>query len=312
MSSSTRLPVPASPRAQRPIDPYRNPVAFQRVLSELHHAENAALEGFRLLADPAMVDGNHVYRRALRVLIRDEAKHIVDIEQMIDLLGVEGGVLPPSPATARFWREWRDGKVFAFPLKQSVAALFCLLSEGIGFVALHSLAQAVTDPALRARLQANVEDEKMHVRLSLHILGQALAEERSSTKELMLYAMTYGLMARKALRAHRATAEAIGLDFDALVSTSMRFLRDLFVEVFERAGRWRTAAFLRRLPRVLWSTKLARLVYYGLYLPEPPLLRRVSYVWRKLQLALQPKALPAPIHARLAPITGTYRIEQGG
>lgn len=287
--SRYELPMPRVSRPLPPVDPYRNRLGYVRVLSALYHAEAAALEGFSLLEDPTYVESSELFERAAQRLVADETKHLQDIARLIE--SVHGaGVLPPTPSMQEFWTAWRSGRLFALPFKPSVAALFCLFSEGLGFAFLHNLAQATADPAIKQVLLANVEDEKMHLRLSLSILERALRDESGFMADLTVYLVGYGLLARKAARQQRALLEDIGLDFHVIIGSSLSFVAELIDLALTRAGRqshaWRT---LHRATRWLGDNPRAvRVFHWSMYLPAPPLAHRAVYWWGRGARATQP------------------------
>lgn len=288
------LPTPYVSRPLPPVDPYRHRRAYIEVLSALYHAEAAALEGFSLLEDPAYVESSELFARAARRLVADETKHLQDIADLIQTLG-GSAVAPPTPEMREFWTAWRSGKLFALPFKPSVAALFCLFSEGLGFAFLYNLAHATSDPDVRRVLLANVEDEKMHLRLSLSILERALKEEPGFLADLAVYVAGYGLLARKAARAQRELLESIGLDYDVVVGSSLRFVADLIDIVMQRSRRatsaWRllhrSAAWLGARPSSI------RVLHWGMYLPAPPGAGRLVYAWGKSQRTRSRQVTPA-------------------
>ncbi len=281
------LPTPKSPASLPSIDPYRHRMAYVGILSLLHHAESAALEGFRLLNDPRYVQASDLFAKASTRLIEDEAKHIADIEALIGRLH-GGGILPPTPEEAAFWQAWRRGDLFALPYKPCIAALFCLFSEGLGFAFLHHLAECTADVEFKAALQANVEDEKMHLRLSLTVLRRALEQQPEGLgADILVHLLGYALIARHPLRAQRRIVEDLGMSFDGLFASSLRFVYDLMDLVVKETGHasaaWRAAGHaihqMFRRPRLVGGALLL-----GSYLPEPPLLRRALHGWGKRSL----------------------------
>jgi hypothetical protein len=186
---------------------------------------------------------------------------------------------------AEFWTAWRSGKLFALPFKASVAALFCLFSEGLGYAFLYNLAHATSDPGIRKVLLDNVEDEKMHLRLSLSILERALHGERGFMADLLVYLAGYGLLARKAARQQRELLEDLGLDFDVVVGSSVRFVGDLLDLVMAKTGRssvgWKlarsTTNFLGAHPESI------RALHLSMYLPTPPFVPDAVYWWGRTQ-----------------------------
>jgi hypothetical protein len=290
------LPTPYVSRPLPPVDPYRYRQAYVEILSALYHAEAAALEGFSLLEDPAYVESSELFARAARRLVADETKHLQDIADLVSSIN-GSGIAPPTQEMREFWTAWRSGKVFALPFKPSVAALFCLFSEGLGFAFLYNLAHATSDPDVRRVLLANVEDEKMHLRLSLSILERALKDERGFLTDLAIYVAGYGLLARKAARGQRALLEAVGLDFDVVVGSSLRFVADLIDIVMQRSGRatvaWRA---LHRSARWLGASPSSiRLLHWSMYLPPPPWAGRAVYLWgRSGRGRFELRSEPAP------------------
>jgi len=278
--SRFELPTPRVARPLPAVDPYRNREAYARVLSALYHAESAALEGFTLLEDPAYVESSELFAKACGRLVADETKHLQDIQGLVRKL-VNHDVEAPTPAMQEFWTAWRSGKLFVLPFKPSVAALFCLFSEGLGFAFLYNLAHATSDPEIRAVLLANVEDEKMHLRLSHSILERALQHESGFLADCFVYLTGYGLLARKATRQQRALLEEIGLDFDVVVGSSLAFVVDLLdcvVGLPEWSAKgWRTA---HRAARWLGESPTSmRVLHWSMYLPAPPFAAKAVHWW---------------------------------
>lgn len=294
------LPTPQTAAPLPLIDPYRNRPAYLRVLSLLYHAESAALVGFRLLNDERFVQANDLFAKSSALLIADESRHIADIEHLVELLGV-GGIQPPSPEEAEFWTAWRRGDLFALPYKPSVAALFCLFSEGLGYAFLYNLAQATSDPEFKAVLLANVEDEKAHLRLSLTILRRALERQKGALlADFLVYMAGYVLIARAPVQAQRTTVEALGLSFELIAGSSFHFVFELLKLVVAETGQdsatWR---LLGRLSQVaLERPRLLRTLFLGARLPEPPLVRRAVWGWGRLGL-LRAGVAPTQITAEV-------------
>lgn len=275
------LPTPETALPLPTVDPWRNRMAYVRILSLLHHAESAALEGFRLLNDPRYVQSNDLFAKASARLIADEAKHIADLEALVARLH-DGGILPPSPEEAEFWTAWRSGTLFALPYKPSIAALFCLFSEGLGFAFLHHLAEVTTDPDFKAALMANVEDEKMHLRLSMTVLRRALEQQPTGLlADVGIHMVGYALIARHPLRAQRRIVEDLGVPFPLIFASSLHFVFELMNTVVMETGHdspaWRALGnAVRRLAR---QPGLVSALLLGSYLPEPPLVRRAVHAW---------------------------------
>lgn len=281
------LPVPRLARPLRPVDPYRNRAAYLRVLSLLYHAEAAAMEGFALLDDPAYVQGHELFAKISRRLVEDEARHLKDIEALVAKLSSDG-VPPPTPAEAEFWTAWRSGTLFALPYKPAVAALFCLFSEGLGFAFLYHLAEATSDPEFKAALWSNVEDEKTHLRLSLTVLKRAISQDKGSLLvDFVIYLMGYGLVARRPLREQRAMLDELGVDYDVMVGSSLRFVCELMQLVIDEESDPRLNHLLSRLAVVFGTQPQAvRAMHLAMYLPEPPGVRRLVYGWGRLSQVL--------------------------
>jgi rubrerythrin len=279
------IPVPQVARPRTPIDPYRHRDAFIQMLSSLYHAEAAAMEGFLLLTNPLYVQANELFTKASQRLVADERKHLADIERMIRMLG-GSGILPPSPAEARFWNAWRSGELFALPFRSSTAAAFCLFSEGLGYAFLYNLAQATADPEIREMLMENVVDEQVHLRLSLSVLRRTMAHERDILTDFLIHLYGYALIAREPMREQRALLESLGLDFDVLVGSSIRFLFDLLGIALSERGEvspaWRQ---LRGLAQLLGERPEAtRILHWLMFLPEVPLSRQAVFGWGRLNL----------------------------
>jgi hypothetical protein len=277
------LPVPRTSAPLQPIDPYRHREGYLRVLSLLYHAEAAALEGFTLLNNPDYVQGHELFAKYSKRLVEDEARHLGDIEALVARL-TDKGVPPPTPAEAEFWTGWRSGKLFALPYTPPIAALFCLLSEGLGFAFLHHLAEVTADPEFKAALQSNVEDEKMHLRLSLSVLRRAVDEHGSSLlSDFLVYAYGYALAARRPMREQRGMMREIGVDYDVLVGSSVRFVCELLQLVFDEKTDPRLHQLLLRSGRLFGEhPEAVRALHLAMYLPEPWGARRLVYTWGRL------------------------------
>ncbi len=279
------LPEPAVGRPLQLIDPYRHRESYIRLLSSLYHAEAAAMQGFLLLSDPLYVQSSELFANASKRLVADERKHLLDIEEMIRKLG-GFEVVPPSPVEAKFWKAWRSGTLFALPFKPSVAAAFCLFSEGLGYGFLYNLAQATADPEIRAMLWSNVEDEKMHLRLSMSVLRKSMEQESGVLTDFLIHLYGYMLLAREAIREQRALVESIGLDFDVVVGSSIHFLFELLNLVMEETGQtnlvWQK---LRDAARLLGERpNTVKLLHLLMYVPEVPLSRRAVFEWGRVGL----------------------------
>lgn len=279
--STWKLPTPSLTFEMPRVDPYRHRVAYVQLLSAIWHAERAALEGFALLQDPAYVRKSELFMRASRKLVADEAKHLEDIEQIIARLH-DGGLLPPSAAAEQMWPAWRSGAIFALPLKPAVASLFCLFSEGLGYALLYNLAQITVDPEIRRVLQDNVEDEKSHLRMSMTILRNSLKNDPAGfATDFAIYTFGYSMMVKDAMREYRAYLTDLGLDYDAFVACSIRFVADLLLRVVEESGQasplWRVVDWLTKQ---LWQRpSFVKALYAASYLPEPPFARRLIRAW---------------------------------
>ncbi|WNG39935.1 ferritin-like domain-containing protein [Archangium violaceum] len=296
------LPVPSVARPLAPVDPYRHREAYARVLSMLCHAEAAALEGFKLLTHPDFVQTHAMFAKARRFLVQDESRHLEDLKQLVRKLGYDD-VLPPSPEEAEFWSAWRSGRLFALPFKPSVAALFCLLSEGLGYAFLYNLAQATRAPDIRAVLEANLEDEKSHLQLSLVMLERALVNDRTFLADVLIYLYGYSLLARRPIRRQRKTLEAIGLDFYVIFGSSIRFVFDLLKLVLAETGRYSPLwgvldSFTQGLGR---APRFMKLLHLFMFLPEPPFSRWFVYQWGRLTLRLSPQGQSSPAGERPPP-----------
>jgi hypothetical protein len=311
------LPTPILARPLEPVDPYRHRDAFVRLLSVLYHAEAAAMEGFKLLCDPRYVQKSEMFVKTSRRLVEDEARHLSDLEELVRELGAPG-ILPPDPSAAEFWGAWRAGDVLALPFKPAVASLFCLFSEGLGYAILYHLAELTSAPNVRAKLRSNVEDETMHLRLSMAVLRKALEHDpHGFLADFLVYVAGYCLMAKRFTREHRDVLDELGLDYSVMVGSSARFLLELLALVVGDEGPgapvWRA---LYRGGRLLGEHPLAvDALYATMFLPEPPFGRHLVYAWGRLglfragvaesdvrrkaaELALPPEAPAAPSRTR--------------
>ncbi len=289
------LPTPRSARPLPRIDPFRDRGAYARLLTSIYHAEAAALTGFRLLTDPRYVEPSDLFDKAARRLIDDEEKHLADVAELLARLGVHE-IPPPSPAELELWEGWRRGDLFVLPYKANIASLFCLFSEGLGFSILHTLHGATLDPAMKAALARNLDDEEMHLRLSISVLERALKRDPDFLADFMVYLSGYAFLARKPLREMRPVLEDLGFDFDAAVGSAVRFVFELLQIAIERAGQqaplWLVAD---RVTRLLGERPgVARVLHWSMFLPEPPLARRAVYLWGRWRAGRRAPFAPRP------------------
>jgi hypothetical protein len=267
---------------------------YRRFLSELYHAESAALKGFGLLGNPAYVQSSELFVNASRKLVADECAHLADIEQMIALLDDGGGVMPPDPASAAFWNAWHSGTIFALPMRPSVAATLILFAEGLGYCILYHLTEATLDPGIRALLQSNVRDEQGHLRVSMAVLRRALKIEPDFGLDLAVYGLGFALLARHPIRRQREVFAGVGFDFHALFASAVRFVRDLFAAVLRELGRDAEARRLEgRMAELLCSRRGMHMLYPLSYLPEPPLLRQAILGFGKARQRWHRRRTPA-------------------
>jgi hypothetical protein len=275
-----KLPQPRLARPLPPCDPFRHRTAYIRMLAYLYHAEAAALAGFELLTDPRYVEKSDLFDKAAPRLVADEARHLEDVRWMLARLGA-AEIPPPTAAERELWEGWKRGDLFALPYKASIASLFCLFSEGLGYAFLHHLHAVTLDPEIKARLASNLDDEQMHLRLSISVLQRALARDHDFVADFLVYFSGYALLARQPLREIRGTLNELGLDFELVVASSLRFVYELFELALERAGQrgkiWTVADRLTRF--VAGRPATIRLVHAAMYLPEPPLARRLVHRW---------------------------------
>ncbi|WP_394821266.1 hypothetical protein [Pendulispora albinea] len=267
-----------------PIDPYRHRRSYVALISNLYHAEAAALEGFRLLNDPRYVESSEIFAKASKKLVEDEQKHLEDMECIVRKLGA-GGIVDPPEHTRAFWTGWRSGRMFALPFKPAVASMFCLFSEGLGYGFLYLLAEATSDPEIRAMLQSNVRDEEAHVRLSVSVLRRAQVEDPRFMADFLVHVYGYGLNARKAIREHLDLFDDLGLDFGVLLGSTLRFLFELIDRVFDEEQRrsplWQAAG--RFMAMLDDYPDMARLIQLGMYLPTPPGSASAVYAWGRMR-----------------------------
>lgn len=279
-SMAIKLPEPRLARPLAPCDPFRHRAAYIRVLAYLYHAEAAALAGFELLTDPRYVERSDLFDKAAPRLVADEAKHLEDVRWMLARLGA-AEVPPPTAAERELWEGWRRGDLFALPYKPSIASLFCLFSEGLGYAFLHHLHAITLDPEIKARLAVNLEDEKMHLRLSISVLQRALERDPDFAADFLVNLSGYALLARQPLREIRGVLDELGLDFELGVASGLRFVYELLEIALTRAGQraaiWALGDRLTRF--VAERPGTIRLVHAAMYLPEPPLARRLVHSW---------------------------------
>lgn len=258
------------------------------MLAYLYHAEAAALAGFELLTDPRYVERSELFDKAAPRLVADEARHLEDVRWMMRRLGTDE-IPPPSAAELELWEGWKRGDLFALPYKPSIASLFCLFSEGLGYAFLHHLHAVTLDPEIKARLAANLDDEKMHLRLSISVLQRALERDHDFIADFVVYLSGYALLARQPLREMRGVLDAMDLDYEVLVASSLRFVYELFELALERAGRkdaiWMVTDRLTRF--VAGRPAAVRLMHAAMYLPEPPLARRLILGWGRRRQAVR-------------------------
>ncbi len=285
-----RYPVPI-PKVASPfpaIDPVAHREPFIRILSELFHAEKAALEGFKLLADPSFVREPELFRGARSMLVRDEQLHLDDIEEIIRMLGADG-VLPNTGTSRELWETYRNGTLFALPYRSSVAAILCLYSEGLGYAVLHHLAQATTHPEIKQKLERNLCDEENHLRVSIATLRRTLKEEGELLVALDLIVHTCGfvLLARAPIREQKAVFAQLGWDLHELQASCFRFVTELLALAMDEAGYTiRGRNYWAVLGDLLLNRTSMRLAHAMTSFPEPPLARRAIFTWGWLRNTL--------------------------
>lgn len=282
------LPVPEVARPLPRLDPYRHRAGFIRVLSGLYHAEAAAMKGFTLMTHPLFVQSSEMFTSACQRLVADEKQHLLDIEEMIRKLGGDS-VIPASASEIKFWKAWRSGELFALPFKPSIAAAFCLFSEGLGYAFLYNLASATADPEISNLLWSNVKDEQMHLRLSLTVLRRALEQERGVLVDFLVHLYGYMMLAREPIREQRALLQSIGLDFDIVVGSSIRFLFDLLHLVVRESGQdnylWRQLGAAAR--SLGGHPDMVKLLHLLMFFPDVPFSRRAVFQWGRASLRLR-------------------------
>jgi hypothetical protein len=273
--TTSDLPIPWTCGPRRRIDPRDAPESFIAALSELYHAEASALRWFDSMADPRIVEQSELFAGVRRMLLRDEAAHMRDIEEMIRALGGTG-VAEPSREARAFWEfaEWgRREALRTRPLRPSTVAFFMFLTEGLGYAFLHQVAHATVEGVVRDRLLSNVKDEEGHIRVSAKLLVRTLDRDRDFFVESLAYAASFLVEARAGLRrVMYDRLQAIGLDYYEVTGASFRFVRDLLLQVLQDAGRLspRARRFLEAFGD-LWCSPLGmRAVRAGLYVPAPP------------------------------------------
>jgi len=280
---ASRLPVPDFHPLPL-IDPYRDRTTYRRFLSELYHAERAAMEGFALLSNPDYVQESDIFIGASRKLVADERAHLADLEEMIALLDDGGGgVLPADPISEQFWSFWNSGEVFALPMRPAVAAMLILFAEGLGYAVLYNLTRATLDPKMRALLESNVKDEQGHLRVSMTVLRRALTREPDFALDFAVHGLGFALCARHPARSQRPVFEGVGMDFNALFACGLAFVRDLFAIVLRDLGREAEARRLEgTIGNFLCSARGMKLLYPLTFLPDPPLAKRLILGYGKL------------------------------
>lgn len=289
-----RLPTPRLAGQLPIVDPYRDRIAYWNLISELYRAELAALEGFGLLADPRFVQADPIFLRAMEYLVEDESRHAKYYDVMLDRLGF-AEMAPVSDRSEWFWTEYRSGKRFFLPLKAGVAALFCMLSEGLGYAFLAHLRDATVDAEFKRLIAEHVDDEANHLRVSMTVMQRVLKNESvEALIDLLPHLVGYFLMARVPARAALPTAERLGFDVMDLASSSLRFVRDMILIVLEDGGFiGRAGPLLRRMTDPMLSRQVLRVAYTASGLPEPPLFWRGLVALGRARQRREPTA-PAP------------------
>ena len=264
-----RIPDPVARGSMPSVDPYADREGFHHIVSELYRAELAALEGFSLLCEPKYVESNDIFRKAMHRLVEEEAEHADYYYDMIRKIGYEE-MMPPHPEAEKFWTGWREGKVFSLPLSAPVAALFCLLSEGLGYAFLYHVGVACTDPEMRAMFMDHLEDEKSHLRMSMSVLEKSLRSDEGRELDLLVHAYAYFVRANKAVKHQRPLMERLGFDYFAMVASSMDFVLELLQRVYEKSGRGMPApSMFQRLRDISASPRAVRFAQ-GLVAVKPP------------------------------------------
>jgi hypothetical protein len=277
------------------VDPYRNPAAYIRILSEIYHAERVALEWFSKLDDPLFIEQTQAYGGARKMLVRDEAAHMKDLEELVRSLGGDG-IAPPDPSTRRFWEQVKVGSASdwgdVFPLRSTAVAIFCLVSESFGYSFLYWLAHTTIDGAIRDKLMDNVRDEERHVRVSMALLRRSFEQDPRFWWDMSIYLPAYLFTARKAGRAQSRMLGELGLDYYEVTSSCFRFLRELLLLVLEGAPLLHPSLrpWLDRCADLMYSPLGMRGLHTAMYLPDLPGMWTGVRLWSRLSRGLRERA----------------------
>jgi hypothetical protein len=268
---------PREPTLSRPvpaIDPHQRPRACMDMFAILYHAEKAAMEAFDRLGDPRIVENCQIFIQAQPLLVAQEEAHVRDIEEIIRALG--GYEIPAAPpGFVDLWSLEHSRRKLVFPLRARVAALYTLIAESLGYAYLYVLTDAIggRDQAIAARLQANVDDEKNHIQVSMAVLREALAPaSKLASLELALHLPAFLLLSRKAARTMLVSLGEVGFDPYVVAGSSLAFTCGLLQDVVqETSGRSAGFHVLRMVSHVIASPRCLRVFAMAIHLPEPPL-----------------------------------------
>src|SRR5260221_13765962 len=115
------LPVPITARPLPLMDPLLQPDGFVAILSEVYHAEKAALRGFIQMGDPTFAQHSDLFAKARSLLVQEEAAHMKDFEDIMRILGA-GEVPPPCAEAQELWKMWDPSTEWnGFPLPVSAS-----------------------------------------------------------------------------------------------------------------------------------------------------------------------------------------------
>jgi hypothetical protein len=289
------LPVPAPTTLNVQIDPHQNPRAYAQVVAEIFYAEQAALQMFERLDDPAVVIQSEMFRGAKKMLVQDEKKHMVDLEQIASWLGFPK-MPPASPESVTFWGDLRGfyakGSPWV-PAKASTMALFVLTSEGLGYAFLHHLVAATIEGPIRERLADNLRDEQRHLRVSMSLLERVVGTDPLLRFDIMTYLKAFMFRARHPGRVQLRLAQELGLDYFAISSSMILFLRRLIVDSLQNgAGSVHPSALQIGdwVAEIACSPSAMRLARPLMLLPDPPLYPLVMQRWAMLDRWLRENA----------------------
>lgn len=244
---------------------------FLHVIAEIYQAEKAALQFFEILDDDRVVETSAQLSGAKQMLLRDEVKHMDDFVNLARMLDREA--LPEIPgADDDLWSVDRWIEDYHKPIPGISVAFTMMLVEGLGYAFLRNLTDAVVDADIRQALEDNIVDEQRHLNVSIRLMASELTADWHMAAELMVTLTQFLVASRDTASRQRVVLDRLGFDYFAVFSSSVRFVRDLFLQAAGDAKCEldpRFLSFVEHATEFYCSADYARLTYGFAKVPTP-------------------------------------------